>query len=88
MLNLGGNGKKTAERHKEFVEARNYVTSLIRKTKRAYYNNKLKESANDSKALYGVMKEITGNKAEKILPDKDNMEELANDFADFFYSED
>lgn len=76
--------KKTDERHKEFVEARNYVTSLIRKTKRAYYNNKLKESENDSKALYGVMNEITGNKTEEILPDNDNKEELANDFADFF----
>lgn len=55
-----------------------------KRRKKAYYNYKLKESEIDSKVLYGVIYEITGNKTERLLPDCDNIKELANDFAGYF----
>ena len=47
-------------------------------------NNIIVENERDTKKLYKIFNNITGNMSENPLPETESDEELSNDFADFF----
>ena len=72
--------------HREiYKEQRHLVTCLIQKAQKEYYCNLVIENSGDQKALFSVIKSLTGNTRDAALPQfDDSLEELCDKFNNFF----
>ena len=57
---------------------------LMRDTKTEIISDKISELRGDTKSLYRIVYQLTGNEKENPLPERDNDENLANQFTDYF----
>ena len=64
-----------------------YKTS-IRKANNEIISDKIQDCKEDTNKLYALMSNLTGKTAENPLPESENMENLSNEFTDYFYRED
>ena len=67
-----------------FKEQRQQVSSLIRKTRATYYNNKVTECAGDQKALFGIVDRRLQRTDIGALPSGDSNTQIASRMSDFF----
>ena len=70
--------------HDIYVELRKKTTKFAKSQKHANIKNKLDSTKGDQKALYNVFHRLVDQTNETVLPDHDNDNELANEFAQFF----
>ena len=71
--------------HREaYTDARKAVNAAIAEAKTAYFSDKIDECGNDQKALFKVIDEILHTKDQKPLPKYDSLQDLLNQFSDFF----
>ena len=70
--------------HKAYVEARNAVTREIAKAKSSYFIDKVDKCVNDQKALFRVIDEILHTKDSSPLPNHEDLNDLLNEFSNFF----
>ena len=57
---------------------------MLYASKTSTYSKEIKDCRGDTKKLYKLVYNLMGTSQENLLPDNDNPEELANEFADFF----
>ena len=69
---------------KHYKKARNAYTVAIKQARINYFSEKIKSSKNDSKSLYKVLNELSGNKKNTVLPSKDDEKETAEKMAQFY----
>ena len=75
---------RNPEDKKAYKAAKNHQTHLKRRSKRAYYKEKINSFTGDSKKMWNILHDITDKSyREDILPDLVN-KETANKFNDFF----
>ena len=67
-----------------FKEQRQQVSSLIRKTRATYYNNKVTECAGDQKALFSIVDKLLHRTDIGALPSGDSNADIASRMSDFF----
>ena len=75
--------KLTVHQH-IFKEQRQHVSSLIRKSRATYYNNKVTECAGDQKALFSIVDTLLHRKGIGALPSGDPNAQIASRMSDFF----
>ena len=57
---------------------------MLREIKKEKITVKVFKCDGDSKKLYDLVSNLTGTKADNPLPEHNDSEQLANEFADFF----
>ena len=67
-----------------FKEQRQQVSSLIRKSRATYYNNKVTECACDQKALFRIVDKLLHRTDIGALPSGDSNAQIASRMSDFF----
>jgi len=71
--------------HKEiFKEDMNTYNNMLESAQTQFYNNRINECGNDTKAVSHVMNEILQRKKEVKLPTHSSSKELADKFVQFF----
>ena len=71
--------------HQQMIkEQRQQVSSLIRKTRATYYNNKVTECAGDQKALFSIVDKLLHRTDIGALPSGDSKAQIASRMSDFF----
>jgi exonuclease III len=68
----------------QYNNACNAYKLHLSNSKHQHINDKISQCEGDSKKLFNVVKELTGNGKKVILPDTNSLESLAQDFCDFF----
>ena len=68
----------------EYKKARNNYTNGIKQTRTNFFSTKIQSHGKDSKKLYEVLNEVTGNKKDVVLPSEDAGEKTANSMAEFY----
>lgn len=68
-----------------FNEQCEYYGQLLATTRQSFYTNKIHSNAGDQKAVFALLNKPLHRKAETQLPVHDNLNELTNRFAIFFY---
>ena len=58
---------------------------MLREIKKEKITAKVLECDRDSKKLYDLVSNLTGIKADNPLPEHNDSEQLANEFADFLW---
>jgi hypothetical protein len=56
----------------------------LTQSKDVHYNNLIAKCGNDSKKLFNIINELTGNRKQKIIPDNTSTDTLSEEFANFF----
>ena len=67
-----------------FKEQRQQVSSLIRKSRATYYNNKVTECAGYEKALFSIVNKLLHRTDIGALPSGDSNAQIASRMSDFF----
>ena len=67
-----------------FKEQRQHASSLIRKSRATYYNNKVTECAGDQKSLFSIVDTLLHRKDIGALPSGDSNAQIASRKSDFF----
>ena len=75
---------KQLHQWRAFRDAQYTYNTALQAKKVESINKIIVENERDTKKLYKIFNNITGNVSENPLPDWESDEELANDFADFF----
>ena len=63
---------------------RNKYNYELKTAREQFYHRKLTENARDSKQLFGLVKQLTGTKKEKILPTSRSKHIIAEEMANFY----
>ena len=67
-----------------FKTARNIFKNTLRKAKHKFYSDKIQDCRNDTHKLFQIINTLTGSKPENPMPECDNDQQLADEFAEFF----
>ena len=67
-----------------YIETSETMSKLIVKTQEDYYNSAVINCGNDQRALFKVVNKVLHWNKENPLPTRNSLDELANEFADFF----
>ena len=67
-----------------FKTARNIFKNTLRKAKCKFYSDKIQDCRNDTRKLFQVINTLTGSNPENPMPECDNDQQLADEFAEFF----
>ena len=63
---------------------RNVFKNTLRKGKCKFYSNKIQDCRNDTRKLFQIINTLTGSNLENPMPECDNDQQLADEFAEFF----
>ena len=69
---------------KLLIQERKQYRSLLKKTKTEILSSKVLECKGNTKMLYQLFKNISGQKTENPMPQSQSDQQLADDFADYF----
>ena len=75
---------KTNEAWKVFDEDRKKYQAMLYASKTSSYSKEVKDCKGNTKKLYKLVYRLMETSQENLLPDNDNPEDLANEFADYF----
>ena len=67
-----------------YIDERKKLRQLMRDTKTEIISEKINELRGNTKSLYSLVYQLTRNEKENPLPERENNEDLANQFADYF----
>ena len=70
--------------YQNFTKQRNKVNEMLKDAKRSYYSKQIYEHKDDQKGLFKMIKNILHENNETPLPESPSLQQLANDFGDFF----
>ena len=68
----------------EYKKSCKKVTDLVFEAKKIYYNNKIDSAKGKPKELFRIINRVFHKQTEPILPSHNSVEELSNQFADFY----
>ena len=66
-----------------FKTARNIFKNTLRKAKCKFYSNKIQDCGNDTRRLFQIINTLTGSNLENPMPECDDDQQLADEFAEF-----
>jgi hypothetical protein len=75
---------KQEEHYQDFKALRNEFTYQCKQRKKEYYTNEVLNCGKDQKKLYKLVDRLTRGVTPTQLPDYNSMQQLTNDFAEFF----
>ena len=67
-----------------FKTARNIFKNTLRKAKCKFCSDKIQDCRNDTDKLFQIINTLTGSNLENPMPECDNDQQLADEFAEFF----
>ena len=67
-----------------YINEQKKIRQLMRDTKTEIISRKITKLRGDTKNLYSLVYQLTGNEKENPLPERENDEDLANQFVDYF----
>ena len=81
--------RKYGQHHqwKAYINEQKKFRQLMRDTKTEIISGKITELRGDTKNLYSLVYQLTGNEKENPLPGRDSDEDLANQFTDYFMNQ-
>ena len=67
-----------------YINEKKKFRQMMKNTKTKIISEKITELRGNTKSLYSLVYQLTGNEKENPLPERENNEDLANQFADYF----
>ena len=69
-----------------YKQIRKQYQDMLTEKKKEKIHRKIEECGSDSKKLFQLVNHLTGHKPELLLPTRRSDKELADEFANFFFS--